>query len=452
MKRPSPGDVIAQHYRLIRVLGEGSSSLVFAAENVFTGRFVALKWLLPERLREREVSLDLLREAQRNGAVLHPNVVNVTDVGRHAGSLFLVMELLQGKPLSALLTDAPVDPHAFLKLMMPVLRGLQAAHDAGIVHRDLGPDKVFVCVDAHGLGRNIKVLDFGVAKLTHASSRRGQELVSAGSLHTTPQFLAPEQLHDPRDCDQRSDIYALGVILYRALSGAYPFDGETLSELAILVCDGKAIPLHQRVPRLPRGLSSVVMRTLERDPKQRYESVTDLISALEPYLPRREASRRALLHLTEPDVPRPESLAQDADRRALRDLVVRSTTPTQGRVRGLSPASGRLRPPPPPMPRHPTIVDHDASTLESPPSQRRSDSHEPLPSARRPGAPIKSRLALPPLPPMSSTHSTDPLQRMADGLTSKATVRADSLSAGHRAEGDEQKQQQVVLAAAAKQL
>lgn len=348
MKKPSPGDVFAQHYRLTHVLGEGSASLVFAAENVFTGKSVAIKWLFPELLREREVSLDLLREAARNGAVVHPNVVSVTDVGRHGGSLFLVMELLQGKPLSAFLPDALVDPSAFLKLMMLALRGVQAAHEVGLVHGSLTPDKIILTTDAGGLGRKIKVLDFGVAKLMRPSLRSKYELTGAGTVQRAPHYLAPEQLQDPRSGDARADVYALGVIVYRALSGVYPFEGESLGELATLVCDGKAIPLHRRVPRIRRELCNVVMQSLEVDVKARYQTVLTLASALEPYLDQPETALRRLSIPADHDVPRSPPLEESSDGISLMELGERLVSRDQARMSTRRPASGRMPPPPPP--------------------------------------------------------------------------------------------------------
>lgn len=436
MKKPSPGDVVAQHYRLTHVLGEGSTGLVFAAENVFTGKSVAIKWLFPSLLRERDVSVTLLREAQRNGEVAHPNVVNVTDVGRHDDSIFLVMELLQGKPLTVFLPDALVEPAAFLKLMMPALRGVQAAHEAGVVHGSLSPAKIFLSVDAHGVSRKIKVLDFGVTRLTRASHLSSSHGKTGGdTVQRAPHFIAPEQLHDPRKGDERSDIYALGVIVYRALSGVYPFEGETLSELATLVCDAKAIPLQQRVPRLQRGLGDVVMRTLQLEPQQRYQTVVDLASALEPYLDQPDASLTVLRKPVEHNVPRPQSTAESKDRASLRELgewLVRD----EGRMRARLPASGRMPPPPPPRSR-PYVPEGvsvlHASTSSQPPRRSQvSSAHD------RRGHPAKTTLALPPLPPSTSREDAEPPRVIAEVLTVHTTGRDEDCTASHRIDRNEQ--------------
>ena len=144
--RPSRGDVIAEKYRVERPLGEGGMGTVFAAANLVTGKQVAIKWLKPE-LAPEEYAHRFMREAQVASRIEHPNVVNVFDMGRHEGALFLVMELLHGDPLSALLDQPIVEVREFLRLMMPVLRGVHAAHRLGGVHRDLTPDNIFVCRD-----------------------------------------------------------------------------------------------------------------------------------------------------------------------------------------------------------------------------------------------------------------------------------------------------------------
>lgn len=401
MKRPSPGDVLAQHYRLTRVLKEGGTSIVFAAENVLTGKLVAIKWIPPELMREREVSLRLLREAQLNAAIAHPNVVNVFDVGRHEDSLFMVMELLHGRPLSEALTDAPLDAHAFVRLMMPVLRGVQAAHQAGVVHRDLKPENIFLCVDAQGLSRETKVLDFGVSKLTRGSLVPGHEEAHAGTVLGTRQFMAPEQLRDARACDERSDIYALGVIFYRALAGVHPYAGATRVELAVRVARGDAIPLSQRVATLPRGLSDVVMRAFAADPAQRFANVSSLASALEPYTEGPEDSLRALLSLSDHPRRRRSPHGGLALRQSSADLTRRAHV--LGAMSRSEPSLGigLAPPPPPPKLRHigsPPRVGSQGSAL----AHRSLDSRESLVHERRSLGSSKLRLVLPPLPSPAS--------------------------------------------------
>ena len=281
--KPNLGEIIADKYRLDRVLGKGGMSTVYAAANVRTGKQVAIKLLHPELTRDDEHSQRLLREAQAASAIDHPNVVNVFDIGSHAGSLFLVMELLYGEPLSALLQSGPQDPYEFVRLMMPVLRGVHAAHRVGVVHRDLKPDNIFLCCDPHGELREPKVLDFGISKLTNNSLEPGRELTRDGTVFGTPQYMAPEQMRDAHATDARSDVYALGVIFYRAFSNAYPYDADTLTALAIRIVEGNAVPLRELCPRLDRELADAVMHALTLDPEARFPSVAAFGMALEPY-------------------------------------------------------------------------------------------------------------------------------------------------------------------------
>jgi serine/threonine protein kinase len=373
--KPNLGDVIADKYRLDRVLGEGGMSTVYAAANVDTGKQVAIKWLQPELMGDEEQSQRLLREAQATSSIDHPNVVNVFDIGRHEGALFLVMELLHGEPLSELLQRGEQDPYEFVKLMMPVLRGVHAAHRVGVVHRDLKPDNIFICTDPHGELREPKVLDFGISKLANDALPKGQELTREGTVFGTPQYMAPEQMRDARSADARSDVYALGVIFYRAFSNEYPYDADTLTALAIRIVEGNAQPLHERCPHLQPGLCDLVMRALSLDPEQRFASVAALGQALEPFangllfvpgtfdresLPyiRRDSSpgvRDTPSGLRESAVPLRDSTVPGRDSAV--SLRIESAEATS---RGSLPSSRPYAPPPPP-PRTGAMRDNPAA-------------------------------------------------------------------------------------------
>jgi serine/threonine protein kinase len=413
--KPNLGDVIADKYRLDRVLGEGGMSTVYAAANVMTGKPVAIKWLQPEICRDDEQSQRLLREAQATSSIDHPNVVNVFDVGRHEGALFLVMELLHGEPLSELLQRGPHDPYEFVKLMMPVLRGVHAAHRGGVVHRDLKPDNIFLCRDPHGEPREPKVLDFGISKLAD-ELEPGQELTREGTVFGTPQYMAPEQMRDARVADARSDVYALGVIYYRAFSNEYPYDADTLTALAIRIVEGNAAPLHELCPHIDAGLADVIMRALALDPELRFQTVAALGQALEPY---------ADGVLFAPGNDRESATQLRHSLLAIRDSARDSSPLLSSGASSL--ATPPLRPlaPPPPPPRtgsHNELLDPAAEPLrDSTPSGMRSS----LPSARIQvnelpttalqavdlvveveAEPVRdSRLSIPPPPPPAATPS-----------------------------------------------
>jgi|GEM_PF-1113035 len=278
------GDLIADKYRLERVLGEGGMGTVYAATHAMTGKPVAIKCLHADLTENEEYTARFLREAQVAGRIDHPNVVNIFDVGRHDSTIFLVMELLQGETLAARLERGPQDPITFIQLMLPALRGVHAAHRSGVTHRDLKPDNIFLPRGPDGEFREAKVLDFGISKIGEelASSGRKQ-LTIEGAIFGTPQYMAPEQIRNARNTDARSDVYALGVIFYRALSGEFPFDSETLPGLALRIVEGNPVPLAELCPELEPELAALVMRALAVDPKERFASVAAFGEALEPY-------------------------------------------------------------------------------------------------------------------------------------------------------------------------
>jgi serine/threonine protein kinase len=281
--RPNPGDVIADKYRLERPLGEGGMGTVYAAANMLTGKQVAIKWLKPELAPEEYVQR-FMREAQVASRIEHPNVVNVFDMGRHEGALFLVMELLHGEPLSAWLEHTVPDAEEFLNLMIPVLRGVHAAHRLGVVHRDLKPDNIFLCRGLYGEAREPRVLDFGISKIAEGSlAPPGKQLTREGAVFGTPQYMAPEQLRNVRAADARSDVYSIGVIMYRALSGRLPYDADMLPALVLQIVEGGAPHLFHVCPDLDQDLCDVVMRSMSPSASDRHRSVAELARALEPF-------------------------------------------------------------------------------------------------------------------------------------------------------------------------
>jgi serine/threonine protein kinase len=281
--RPNPGDVIADKYRLERPLGEGGMGTVYAASNILTGKQVAIKWLKPELAPEEYVQR-FMREAQVASRIEHPNVVNMFDMGRHEGALFLVMELLHGEPLSAWLDHTVPDATEFLNLMIPVLRGVHAAHRMGVVHRDLKPDNIFLCRGPYGEAREPRVLDFGISKIAESSLAPGkQQLTREGAVFGTPQYMAPEQLRNVRAADARSDVYSLGVIMYRALSGRLPYEADMLPALVLQIVEGGAPHLSHVCPDLEPDLCNVVMRAMAPAASDRFRSVAELARALESF-------------------------------------------------------------------------------------------------------------------------------------------------------------------------
>ncbi|MFT3926208.1 MAG: protein kinase [Myxococcales bacterium] len=279
------GTLIAQKYRLERLLGEGGMGAVYHAVNVVTGKGVAIKCLHADLSQSEEHPARFLREAQAAARIDHPNVVNVFDVGRHDDTLFLVMELLQGETLAARIDRGPQDPTGFIQLMLPALRGVHAAHRSGVTHRDLKPDNIFLCRGPDGEVREAKVLDFGISKIGEelAGGHSRKQLTLDGAVFGTPQYMAPEQIRSARLADARSDVYALGVIFYRALSGEFPFDSETLPGLALRIVEGNPVPLQELCPELDPQIAEIVTKAMALDPKERFQTVAAFGEALEPF-------------------------------------------------------------------------------------------------------------------------------------------------------------------------
>lgn len=279
----APGQTFADKYRIEGILGEGGMGTVYAAKNSMTGRAVALKCIRQDLYQDGVFSERFLREARVAGKLDHPNIVNVYDAGFHEGTLFLVMELLRGQSFESWLRSGERSPSACIAALMPALRGVAAAHSAGVIHRDLKPDNIFLCLDESGFVHQTKVLDFGIAKELDDAVDSSRQLTNPGTLMGTIHYMAPEQVRCARDLDLRCDIYALGVILYHALSGHFPFRSESLSALIIEIAEGNPAPLGSLRPNLPAGLAAIVMRAMSKQRDSRFDSVADLAYALEPY-------------------------------------------------------------------------------------------------------------------------------------------------------------------------
>jgi serine/threonine-protein kinase len=281
---PAIGDEIAGKYRIESVLGQGGMGAVFAARNALTGKRVAIKWLLPEHAastsRER-----LLREAQIAASIDHPNVVDIYDVGEHQGGLFLVMEYLRGRNLADVLAErGRLDPEELITLMVPAMRGVHAAHRAGVVHRDLKPENIILSEGSDG---HIvpKVVDFGVSKTVGTSGVPHSSLTRTGALVGTPHFMALEQVDGTNLIDGRTDVYAFGVLLYRALTGHFPFDGSSLGEVILKIGTKDPVPMRMLRQDLPQELDNIVLRALMRDRTRRFSNLDELSRALMPFAP-----------------------------------------------------------------------------------------------------------------------------------------------------------------------
>jgi serine/threonine protein kinase len=281
LSRPKPGDLIADKYQIERFIGQGGMAEVYAGLNIRTGKRVALKWISPALATTKEALSRFRREALAAGRINHPNVVTVFDVVEHSSSTWLVMELLEGDPLSEILNRVGyIEPEPAVQLLIPAIRGVAAAHAHGVIHRDLTPDNIFICRSADGKPREAKVLDFGVSKLADETSDQ-VGISGIGHAVGTPAYMAPEQIRGNIPADARTDVYALGVVLYQMLAGRRPFDGQIYSALMIEIATTDPPRLRSLQPHVPEELDGIVHRAMAREMDQRFPDVKSLLEALE---------------------------------------------------------------------------------------------------------------------------------------------------------------------------
>jgi serine/threonine-protein kinase len=280
------GEILAGKYRVDRVLGVGAMGVVVAATHVDLLELRAIKLMLPSMLGDREGVERFLREARAVSKLRSRHVAAVFDVGRlETGAPYIVMEHLEGVDLKSVLEQRGVlTVHEAAAYVMEACEALAEAHAAGIIHRDLKPANLFV-VARRDAAPTIKVLDFGIAKMAARSDAEAAlEMTGTSEMLGTPVYMAPEQMRASRSADARSDVWSLGVILYRALTGKVPFDGGTLTELCMAVLDDTPARPSTLRPDLPRGLDAVILRCLEKDPARRIGSAAELAMALAPFV------------------------------------------------------------------------------------------------------------------------------------------------------------------------
>jgi hypothetical protein len=296
---PSEGDVVDRRYRIERVLGSGGMGIVFAAKHTSTERSAALKWLTTrDRSRspaERDAAVRRFRrETRAVGRIRHPNVVQVYDAGSDPRTPYLVMEKLDGENLRTRLSRGRLSWDEAIAILVPAMRGVLAAHDHGIVHRDLKPENIFLARQPDG-SVVPKVLDFGLSGL-RVPDHGEPSVTRTGTLLGTPAYMALEQLRGGGSVDVRTDVYALGVILYETLSGLRPYEGTTAADFAALVATQRPPALEQLCPELRGWRAAAVMKALGRTPDERHASVQAFIAALTPRSSlRRPAVRGSLL-------------------------------------------------------------------------------------------------------------------------------------------------------------
>jgi eukaryotic-like serine/threonine-protein kinase len=279
------GDVLANKYRVDRVLGVGGMGVVVAAHHLQLDDRVAIKFLLPDTLSNQEAVGRFAREARAAVKIKSEHVARVTDVGTlENGAPYMVMEYLEGVDLSGWVAERGVLPvERAVDFMLQACEAIAEAHALGIVHRDLKPANLFVARLPGGVD-SVKVLDFGISKLTGLSASGGESSqTKTSALMGSPLYMSPEQMQSSKSVDSRGDIWALGVILYEVLTGAAPFVADTMPELVLSIMSSTPPTLRSHRPELPEGLDAVISRCLEKDRNKRIQTVGELAHALLPF-------------------------------------------------------------------------------------------------------------------------------------------------------------------------
>jgi eukaryotic-like serine/threonine-protein kinase len=281
MIRAMIGELLEGKYRVDRLLGEGGMGAVYEAEHTLIGRKVAVKVLHGDTLDHPDAFERFQREARASTAVKHPSIIEVTDMGATpSGHPFLVMEFLEGHPLSHhISTSGRLSLGRISAILLQVLDALTAAHAKGIVHRDLKPDNIFITEGAD-VPDFVKVLDFGISKFLQPENIKGVTLTQAGIVLGTPSYMAPEQAMGKKDVDHRVDLWAVGVILYEALTGTLPYVGENYNEILSAILLKRPTPPRELIPDLLPEIERVILKGLAFERDDRYQRADEFAADL----------------------------------------------------------------------------------------------------------------------------------------------------------------------------
>ncbi|HRI67390.1 MAG TPA: serine/threonine-protein kinase [Polyangium sp.] len=280
-----PGTVILDKYRVERMLGQGGMGVVLAARHLHLGELFAIKVLSPQAANRRTAVERFVREARAAARLKNEHVARVHDVGYlNDDTPYMVMEYLDGNDL-----ERELELRGTLSVADAVLytyqvcEGILEAHAHGIVHRDLKPANLFLVRLVNG-APCIKVLDFGISKVAEPLERKKDELTETGALLGSPMYMPPEQIMDGKVSDVRCDIWAIGAIFYELLRGKPPFEADELMELIRLLTKTTPAKLQEVRTDVPEELEAVILKCLEKHPRNRFQSISELMSALHPFV------------------------------------------------------------------------------------------------------------------------------------------------------------------------
>ncbi len=337
------GEVIDGKYRIVRMLGKGGMGAVYEGEHTRIHRRVAIK-VLHAQVAENETSVRRFeREAQAAGRIGSEHIVEVYDLGELAdGDHFMVMEYLEGESLKDLFKrTGPLSPQEVFPVIIDLLTGLAAAHRAGIIHRDLKPANVFLVTDEKGRTDFVKILDFGVSKFLRLGSE-GMEMTGTGTVVGTPYYMSPEQAKAERAIDFRADLFSVGVILYKGLSGRVPFKADTFAQLVLKVVLEDTPSITTLVAGVDPMVAAIVAKATARDPESRYATADEFAHDLRQWLEiHPESSRPPVLLARDSSIPPSSAATRQAT--AVTHQASASTRQLYGGISGgveVEPSSG----------------------------------------------------------------------------------------------------------------
>jgi serine/threonine-protein kinase len=282
--RELTGTVIDGRYQIGDLLGTGGMGAVYAAMQLRLDRRVAIKILNPVYMHREDYVTRFMREAKAASKIRHANVVQMMDFGElPGGSVYSVMEFLEGRDLAQLLQKEGRLPWPRTRdLMLQIARGLRAAHEQGVIHRDIKPANLFLVMrrdDDDGHKEVLKILDFGIARMQSQPSQNTSALTGTAELLGTPSYMAPE-LARGRSANPRSEVYSVGVVAYRMLTGRLPFEGETAFDVLFRSATEAAPPMRTHDPTIPAAVDDLVMRMIAREPTERFDQMAELYKAI----------------------------------------------------------------------------------------------------------------------------------------------------------------------------